>query len=228
MLACIELNKGSGPPLVFLHGFLGTSADWKPVCSYLSHSNCFGIDLPGHGESLFTPHFCDMMPLFNEPIHLIGYSMGGRLSIQYAKQYPERISRLTLLSTHPGLKEPEEKQRRIEHDQKWASRLLNDDFDTFLKAWYNQPIFGGFIPNLETRKNQNREALAQALVHYSLGNQTYFKLEANYLVGERDTKFRDLHPQATIIPRASHAIHLENPQEVAAQITKIGNRFYVV
>lgn len=219
MLACIELTKGSGPPLVFLHGFLGTSADWKPVCSFLPQANCFGVDLPGHGMSSFTPHFYDMMPLFDAPIHLIGYSMGGRLAIEYAKRYPERIDQLTLLSTHPGLKDPEEKRMRLEHDRKWASRLLHDDFDAFLQAWYNQPIFGGFIPDLETRKQQNRKVLAQALVHYSLGNQTYFKPEANYLVGERDTKFRALHPQATIIPRAAHALHLENPQEVAAQIS---------
>lgn len=220
MLACVELTKGSGPPLVFLHGFLGKSTDWIPVCEYLSHLNCFGIDLPGHGKSPFTPDFCNMMPCFNEPVHLIGYSMGGRLALQYAKKFPERICQLTLLSTHPGLNTFEERQRRIEHDQKWANRILNDDFDVFLQDWYAQPIFGGFTPPLKERREQNQNDLAKALVHYSLGNQTHFYPKAHYLVGEGDEKLRVIHPKATIILHAAHAIHLENPKDVAEQILK--------
>ena len=218
MLACTELKKGPGAPRVFLHGFLGTANDWRALCDYLPPLPCFGIDLPGHGASPFTPHFCEEMPLFDEPIHLIGYSMGGRLAIQYYRRFPERIASLTLLSTHPGLMNEEEKRKRLEGDQQWAKRLMEQDFELFLRDWYAQPIFGGFIPDLTARKRQNRASLAQALVSYSLGRQTYCRPDAHYLVGEKDAKFRALHPKAAIIPGSAHAIHLENPQAVAHYI----------
>src|SRR3990167_2420505 len=90
------LKQGPGVPLVFLHGFLGSSRDWEPVCSYLPPCQCIGIDLPGHGDSPFVETF--NFPIPTPQFHLIGYSMGGRLAMQYALRYPERIASLLIVS----------------------------------------------------------------------------------------------------------------------------------
>lgn len=204
MLAKKILKQGSGDPLIFLHGFLGKSEDWEAVISLLPPSLCIGFDLPGHGDSPFVTDFD--LPFG----HIIAYSMGARLALQFAK----KALSFTLLSVHPGLKTEEEKQKRLESDKKWADLLLQVPIDEFLRRWYDQSIFKPFCPDLKMRKRQNIESLRQSLLHYSLAKQPYFELE-NVLLGERDLKFRALHKKALLIPHAGHMIHLENPQEVA-------------
>lgn len=214
------LKKGGGPPLVFLHGFLGSHADFYPLVSYLGPRFCVGIDLPGHGNTPFTRDFFGTFPLFAEKIHLIGYSMGGRLALQYALKYPERIESLTLISTHPGLKTPLEKEERLKYDALWAEKMVKLPMKEFLKSWYLQPIFDGFMPDLTTRETNNPLSLKETLLFYSLGKQDYFPIEnnASIFLGEKDLKFRNLYSRATIIPNAAHAVHLENPKELARRI----------
>lgn len=224
MLACTGLKEGKGTPLVFLHGFLGSSEDWKELIRYLPSVPCFGVDLPGHGASPFTEHFAEEMPLFSEPVHLIGYSMGGRLALQYAALFPQKVASLTLISSHPGLSSEEEKKQRIAQDENWAQQILQFEIDEFLRRWYDQSIFGDFRPDLTMRRKHTPQQLAQCLVHYSLGRQPLLPSQrADCIVGEKDAKYRALLPNATVVPRAAHMVHLENPEDLASIIqTRIG------
>jgi 2-succinyl-6-hydroxy-2,4-cyclohexadiene-1-carboxylate synthase len=227
------LKQGSGTPLVFLHGFLGSHRDWENVVRELG-STCIAFDLPGHGASPFDKDF-DSLFLKGvrdlESFHLIGYSMGGRLAAQFAARHPEKIKRLTLLSTHPGLKSFEERKRRLEQDAALAKKIVTIPIDDFLEEWYDQPLFRTLVSKMDIRsmrQNQNREALAKALVAFSLGRHLGRHLgrqkvalpKATSLVGEHDEAYRihyrDL--EHTVIPDAGHAIHLENPREVARSL----------
>lgn len=199
-------------PLVFLHGFLGTKADWDPVFSYLTDFECIPIELPGHGKTPFTKDFFNLFPPLPK-MHLIGYSMGGRLAMQYAKAFEERVASLTILSAHKGLQEGKEK--RLSLDKGWSEKITHS-FDAFLQLWYDQPIFGGFKPDLKMRKKHVAEELAKALTFYSLGNQDLLEPKnARFVVGEKDTKYRNLYPNAIVVPNAGHMVHLENPEFIA-------------
>jgi 2-succinyl-6-hydroxy-2,4-cyclohexadiene-1-carboxylate synthase len=196
-------------PLVFLHGFLGTKRDWEPVISHLPPCECICLDLPGHGNAPFSKTFDLAVPA--PKFHLIGYSMGGRLAMQYALLHPNRIASLTLASTHPGLSSLAERKERLASDAAWAKRLFDDDFFT---AWYEQPLFAGFKP--KTPRSQNRKELAASLLHYSLGAYPPLNVPgALHIVGEKDLKFRALHPTALVIEGAGHMVHLEKPKEFA-------------
>lgn len=217
MLTHTLLKEGSGIPLVFLHGFLGVSQDWEGVISHLPKVACIGVDLPGHGTSLFSPVFTLDLPYSH--FHLIGYSMGGRLALQYAIQNPHRIASLTLLSAHPGFKTEEEKRKRLEKDTHWANLLQTLSIDAFLKLWYSQPLFQTLQPNWDRRRQQNPKELAQALLHYSLGKQIhclpFLPKNTQALIGEWDVSYHTLYPNPIFIEKAGHSLHLENPQAVA-------------
>ena len=142
--------------------------------------------------------------------------------MQYAHRYPERIDRLIIASAHPGLMSEEAKKKRHNEDAKWAEKLLHLPIDEFLKHWYDQSVFAGFCPDFSLRRNQNKPDLVQALMHYSLANQPLLHIEkAMHVVGERDLKYRAIHPNAIVIPNAGHAIHLENPKAFANCIQEI-------
>jgi 2-succinyl-6-hydroxy-2,4-cyclohexadiene-1-carboxylate synthase len=209
-------------PIVFLHGFLGTGQDWMRVCSFLADFPCVAVDLPGHGNAPFREVF--ELDVDFERFVLVGYSMGGRLAMEYAAKHPERVSSLILISAHPGLLSEDEKQKRLANDAEWAKLLLELPIDEFLSRWYDQPLFHPFKPDLSAmsiRKRQNPESLAKALVQFSLGKQPrYDTKDALVLVGESDEKFRKLHPHANIIAGAGHMAHLENPRAVAEAIKK--------
>jgi len=214
-----EITQGSGPTVVFLHGFLGTNADWEPVCSNLTDLHCIAVDLPGHGKSPFEEKMD--LDIEAERFVLVGYSLGGRLAMRYAAEHPERIKSLVLISAHPGFTSDAEKQKRLLSDAKWAELLLELPIDEFLAQWYDQPLFHPYKPDLSMRRMQNKEALAAALMHYSLGKQPRYETNgALVLVGERDSKFRSLYTNPVIIPDAGHMAHLENPKAIASEILK--------
>ena len=88
-----SLNK---TPILFVHGFTGTSKSWSSVRSKLGRPS-LAVDIPGHGKSSFndiseTYFFKDfsnelyisLKELGIKKISLCGYSLGGRLAITFA------------------------------------------------------------------------------------------------------------------------------------------------
>src|SRR5215210_1944875 len=88
------------PAVLFLHGFMGSSADWQEVMAALGDRTfCIAPDLPGHGASLglttqtytiegsarAVTNTLDELGV-ERPI-VAGYSMGGRIALYLALRY---------------------------------------------------------------------------------------------------------------------------------------------
>lgn len=209
------------PPIVFLHGFLGSALDWEMVIRSRLLS-AIAIDLPGHGKN--SEEF-DLFAHLKQlgPLHLVGYSMGGRLALKYKCENPHLVLSTTLISTHLGLKTEEEKGLRFVSDLSLAEEIRNTSIDEFLRRWYDQPLFRTLLLKMDIcsmRRNQNREALANILLKYSLGFQPDYSFlvddKTTLIVGEHDPKYQALyqnyHP--TLISNSGHAIHLEEPDQL--------------
>jgi pimeloyl-ACP methyl ester carboxylesterase len=100
------------PPLVILHGLLGSSRNWQTAGRDLAeHFHVFALDLRNHGAS---PHADDMTYaamvadvlgwLDAQQIDratLLGHSMGGKAAMLLACRQPSRVERLVVVDIAP-------------------------------------------------------------------------------------------------------------------------------
>lgn len=203
------------PPVCFLHGFMGSSADWQPLVDALSRdAYCLTVDLPGHGQSLHGPNHVYTMEGATQALadvlddagvsqcSLVGYSMGGRVALYFSIFHPGRVRRLGLESASPGLSNGEERVQRRFLDDERADRI-QDDLDAFLRDWYRQPLFAslarhGLIEEMVAERRANDpDELARALRGLSPGEQpslwdrlSDLSVPALVLTGELDEKYR--------------------------------------
>ena len=104
---------GNGEPLVLLHGFSGTSQDWKSSIPELTKNFQLIIpDLRGHGRSsVLSKHFrhdeasIDVFALLDElgisAFKGLGISGGGNILLHMATKQPDRLKAMVLVSATP-------------------------------------------------------------------------------------------------------------------------------
>lgn len=102
------IDRGTGPTVLMLHGFMGSATCWLPLIDRLqSQVRCVALDLMGFGESAkprirydvakevaFVRQFIQTLNL--EPCYLLGHSFGGWVSAAYALAYPDAVPGLVL------------------------------------------------------------------------------------------------------------------------------------
>ena len=117
---------GEGPPLVLLHGYVGTGgATWRPQLEGLSDAfTVIAWDGPGTGGSDDPPgsfgmaDFADRLAEFIDELglerpHVGGISFGGALALELYRRHPEIPRTLILVSAYAG----------------WAGSLPPDEVD---------------------------------------------------------------------------------------------------
>jgi pimeloyl-ACP methyl ester carboxylesterase len=100
-------SVGSGPTLVFVHGWTCDSSSWEPqVPVFAKHYRVITLDLPGHGQSQSPKDGKLSMDLFARAVEavraeakadrivLIGHSMGAPVIRQYAHEFPSHVAGL--------------------------------------------------------------------------------------------------------------------------------------
>lgn len=111
-------TKGSGPPVLLLHGFPQTHLMWQGVASLLAHN--FAVvcaDLRGYGHSgcpASTSNHApyakrsmahDMVSVMEqlgfERFSVAGHDRGGRVAYRMALDHPDRVDRLAVLDILP-------------------------------------------------------------------------------------------------------------------------------
>jgi esterase len=107
-----DLGGGGKPPLVLLHGMLGSSRNWQTAGADLAaRYHVFAVDLRNHGRSPHadTMSYAEMMAdvlawLDAQGIAratFVGHSMGGKVAMLLACRHPERVERLVIVDIAP-------------------------------------------------------------------------------------------------------------------------------
>ncbi|MGH7990432.1 MAG: alpha/beta fold hydrolase, partial [Limisphaerales bacterium] len=224
----------------------GSSDNWLGVAPKLAEKfRALALDLRNHGQS---PHsdwmnyalmaedvaeFCDAQKL--PEIFLLGHSLGGKVAMQFALQFPSRVEKLIVIDIAPRVYAPE-------HDKIFEA-LLALDLQKFSARTEMEIALAEKIPPLNLRrfllKNVVRDSdgkffwkmdLHSLAKNYSKLGEAIFSAtpfikpalfirggKSDYIRAEDELKIRELFPRAEIktISQAGHWLHADKPQEFA-------------
>lgn len=241
---------GTGKPLVCFHGFSESGSTWDGIA--VSGYRLIRIDSMGHGRSArpmrLGPYSLSQMlsdlyrliyTVAGETYALMGYSMGARLALLYALEYPEEVTHLVLESGSVGIEDETERQERYAADRILANRICEHDVQWFSETWAKLAIFQTqqSLPTKVQQQIQRRRllnsphALAFTLEGSGQGSMPYvghrmseLTMPVCYISGELDTKYTAIGAQYfgnvhRIVSKVGHNVHVEAP-EVYGQILK--------
>ncbi len=257
-------DKNIKKSLFLLHGFTGSSADWENVAFLFdSKFNVYAIDLIGHGKSespgdisLYSAESQTKQiklvieRLKGEKNILLGYSMGGRLSLAFALEYLELINGLIMESSSAGISNEQEREKRRETDLQLADMILNKPIQDFITSWMDQELFGTLkrfsnskIEQIKKEKyKNNRTGISNSLRAFSTGVMPYYgnklkslNIPVLLLSGQLDSKYTKINSSLqkqfskakhSVIKTSGHNTHLEEPQNFIRVVNKFLQKFY--
>lgn len=237
-------------PLLLLHGFTGSGANWATHSAQFRAAGLrvLAPDLPGHGANLPTASddytmnaaAAQLAGLLEREksgsVHLLGYSMGGRLALYFALHYPQKVRSLLLESASPGLATATERTARTVSDDALAAAIEREGIAAFVAFWESLPLWKSQenlsveIRSLlhENRLQNDPRGLAESLRRMGTGAQPSLwerlgelTMPVLLLAGAEDGKFVAVNRQMAaaipdarlaIVSGAGHTIHLEQPE----------------
>lgn len=233
-------THGSGPAILFSHGYSATLEMWRgQVASLSGHHQLILWDMRGHGQtdspddpSAYSEEatVADMTALLDavgaERAILCGMSLGGYMSLGFCRVHPERVRALLLVDTGPGFKNDDARAA-------WNKRALET-----ANAFEIQGLAALQSRSREMAMSRHRSAkglaraargmLAQrdASIMKSLPD---IRVPALVIVGGDDAPFlaaadymatKIPNARKIVIPHAGHASNLDQPElfnQAAAQ-----------
>ena len=253
--------------IVALHGAFGAPGDWDEVWqagAFQAPPSCPW--LPGHDPAARAADVStvDLMDsemsiwelaldrlsaaLPDGPLHLVGYSMGGRLALGLALRpaVRARLRRLTLLSTSAGIDDERARAARAAVDDERAASLCRDP-GAFLEEFWSLPVFASLTGRDDLQARLARRAalaathtavLARWMKGLSVGRQPSYwsalsglaDVAVDVVVGERDERYvahgariAAALPRAriTTVGGAGHSLLIEAPAAVAAVVAAV-------
>jgi pimeloyl-ACP methyl ester carboxylesterase len=111
-LSHTDLGGAGKPPMIVLHGMLGSSRNWQTTGRDLAqHFHVFALDARNHGRSPHAPEM-DYAVLAEDIVGwmnaqglaqavIVGHSMGGKTAMLLACRHPERVARLVVVDIAP-------------------------------------------------------------------------------------------------------------------------------
>lgn len=242
--------EGSGKPFVILHGFLGMSDNWKTLGTQFAAQGfeVHMLDLRNHGRSIQSDEFnyqlmvndvveyCQDKNLTN--INLLGHSMGGKVAMFLATQYPDIVEKLIVADIGVKFYKP--------HHDDILNGLLAVDFSKQPSRNDVDEILKPYIPDFGTRqflmKNlywkspgqldfrfnltalvANKGIIGDALEENAIYNKPTLFLKgahSNYILDADVDEIKQHFPLAQVkeIAHAGHWLHAEKPTDFYKEV----------
>lgn len=229
---------------MLLHGLFGQADNWFGIAPKLAEKfHVYALDLRNHGHS---PHHPEMnYPLMAEDVdkffaaqnikaaHVIGHSMGGKVAMLFALDFPGRVKKLVVVDMAP-------RAYKRSHDHIFDA-LLALDLPSFQTRQQIEEVLAPAIPSLNLRrfllKNLGRDEHGKFFWKMNLKGvaENYLNLgkilasgnsfsgptlfvrggKSNYIQAEDEAEIHRLFPAAIFqtIASAGHWVHADAPEE---------------
>lgn len=234
--------------LVALHGFMATGQAWDSLARTLG-ADGWRVLAPtlmptdeaeaGFDALAAAVHKCVLEAAGQgaAPV-LLGYSMGGRIALEYLQRFPEApISGLVLESAGLGPRDGAEREALRERSRQWAARFRSEPAEDYVAWWETLGIFATQAEMPPQRRAAQRrmrlsvpgEALAaltiaagQGRMHGGAENAELLsalsgRIPVLYFAGSRDVKYAQIAASLAgsgvqvRMAATGHNIHLEDP-----------------
>jgi pimeloyl-ACP methyl ester carboxylesterase len=237
------VRQGSGDlPILLLHGFDSSVLEWRRLWPLLSSATeTWAVDLLGFGFG-DRPARLDFSPqairehlwqfwqtMIQQPIVIVGASMGGAVAIDFTSHYPEAVAKLILIDS-AGLQAPPQIGKLIfpPLDRLATSFLSNPQIrQKISKAAYFDPTWASSDAQLCAALHLQCSRWPEALIAFTksggYGNfsDLLAQIQQDRILGTKDAeKFPQLLPHSELqwISDCGHVPHLEQPLATAQQI----------
>lgn len=247
--------QGDGFPLIILHGLLGSLDNWRVASKRLAERyKVYCLDLRNHGLS---PHsevmnypvmaqdlreFLDLHSLSSA--FVLGHSMGGKVAMQFATNFPDRVAKLAVVDIAPRAYEA--------YHRPLLNALLALDLTRFRSFGEVDAALSEAIPEIATRQfllknlKRDKDGRLSWKIHLQGIARNYDALtmavaperdfikpacfirpgRSNYVTDEDVSAIRKMFAQSEIctIPEAGHWVHVDTPEPFFRCVTKfLGN-----
>lgn len=244
--------EGTGKPFLIIHGFLGMSDNWKSLSTQFANEGfeMHLLDMRNHGRSFHSNEFNyevmvqDVLNYVNDKkidtFILLGHSMGGKVSMNFACDYPERVAKLLVADISP--------REYARHHQEVMTALNAVDFSKVTTRKEIEDVMSEFVKDFGTlqflMKNVHRvtsdsfgfrfnlEAFNndESIIGEALAVNKKFDGPTLFLKGDRskyiqESDYVDIrnhfpNSMVKIISNSGHWLHAENPHDFFIKVNE--------
>lgn len=225
------MTAADAPPIIFVHGSRLSAGQWSPQLAALQEDfRVAAVDLPGHGARSAQPWSLDAATeviasavgsLGHGPALVVGHSLGGYASLEFARRCPEQLRGLVLAGASASTCGPWATPYR------WAVGLVPRIPADRLTRWNDRLLLRLYPPEVVDATIRSGYAFhtlpaawGEVLGRFDADAMRHVAAPVLILNGEKDTVFRSgetdfvrAHPQARIelILRARHLANFDDP-----------------
>lgn len=175
------VDEGTGPPILFVHGFPLDHSMWNAQIEFLSRQyRCIAPDLRGFGRNAATSDTLSMAQIADDladllvtigietPVTFCGLSMGGYIAWDFLRRHPAKVARLILCNTRSAADSPSTKETRYATAQRVLAEgtaFLADGMIEKLLAPANRELMAPAVTQLRQTILSTAPATVAAALH---------------------------------------------------------------
>ncbi|WP_030775454.1 alpha/beta fold hydrolase [Streptomyces sp. NRRL S-920] len=241
------MTATGAPPIIFVHGTRFNAGQWSPQLAALQEDfQVAAVDLPGHGARSAQPWSLNAAAeiiasavdsLAGGPALIVGHSLGGYVSLEFARRCPEQVRGLVLAGASASTRGPWATPYR------WVAGLVPRLPAERLARWNDRLLRRLYPPEVVEATIRSGYAFhtlpaawGEVLGRFDAGAMRHVAAPVLILNGEKDAVFRSgemdfarAHPHARVelIPRARHLANFDDPDAFTDAVRRFARQLPV-